>query len=130
MLKGTLLAATMVLCALLVTPAHAQMSAEMKTPTGLFEFDVSARMPDGNDDIMVNLLATHGRTRTTMSDRNDWQALRHCAIYCDQAANNFPSKNDTGQHARSIIDRGNTLKKPTSTGIRIPVGCRCGIGGY
>lgn len=53
MLKKILMAAATVLCTLLIMPAHAQMSAEFRTPAGLFEFDVSERTSDGNGNTMV-----------------------------------------------------------------------------
>ncbi len=130
MLKRTLLSAATVLCALQVTPTHAQMSAETKTSAGLAEFDVSARTADGNGNFMVYFSASHGRPLTPMSVRSDWQILYECAIYCDQAASNIPGKKGTRQHARSIIDREYILGNSTTSDNRIPVGCRCGNGGY
>lgn len=130
MLKRTLLSAATVVCALQVTPTHAPMSAEMEASAGLFEFDVSALMVDGNGNTMIKFSASHGRPRTPMSVRSDWQVLYECAVYCDQAASNFRGKKGARQHARSIIDRENYLENSTSGGNHIPVGCRCGIGGY
>jgi hypothetical protein len=130
MLKRTLLLAATVVCALQITPTHAQMSAEMKASVGLFEFDVSALKVDGNGNTIINFSASHGRPRTPMSVRSDWQVLHECAVYCDRAASNIPGKNGTRQHARSIIDGENYFENLTSGGDHIPVGCRCGIGGY